>query len=251
MSTPTPTTEPHLRFDGRTRRGRGEVAALPPELERLVPDEFARYRRLVERHAAARRKVAELDAELERVQALDEAEAARAFADDLPLPKAKAGKVEQALDEARRELELAQAAMPAASQALFTAAAPFVEQALAEADRLVEAELEAIPVAIADLRERVAAAGAADAQHGWLVGATNGHAPSFAGGRSRTFRELEDSLRIVERELAAGRDRRAEFAQMRVDELAWREQTAADKAQAERDDATRRAAAEREAAEDS
>ncbi len=79
----------------------------------------------------------------------------------------------------------------------------------------------------------------------------DGHAPSFAGGRSRTFRELEDSLRIVERELAAGRGRRAEFARMRVDELAWREQTEVDREQAERDDATRRAAAEREAAEDS
>lgn len=209
---------------------------LPDALAELVPKaEWKRYEAVVDRHGAATHAVAARRAELAEREQADEAAALEAVEQGKPIPPATTGELEDALDDAERELRAVEAAIPGAVRRLHEAAEPFLEDAARNADARFELELEQVTAALEQARTHLRAANTAAAESEWTHGARVrgggiGAMAAWYGRGSNLLGPAEQKLGMAEHELGEARARRAGREATRRDELEYREQVASDKA---------------------
>lgn len=149
-SPPGPPPRPRLRRPERRPDPSRWATVIPPALAEQVADGEAlrAHRELVARVEAATVKLREL--ETAHAQAVEKDRAAeQAFAEKgRKLPAPLGPDAEQALGQARRELELVERELPASADRLFADAYPHLEDALRELERQLDADDERVEAAV-------------------------------------------------------------------------------------------------------
>jgi hypothetical protein len=170
------TTTPGKPLPRFVRPGRGGgadevVRPIAPTLVRLAAEteQAKRHEALATRYGEARTKLVALGTKLEEARRVDLAEERAAAEAGRKAKPAKAEKVEQELDEARRELEVLAELIEESPVALLAAVVPFLPQADEQARAAVEGALTEAHDALLAARSRFDEAATLAAESGWIA----------------------------------------------------------------------------------
>jgi chromosome segregation ATPase len=199
----TTTGKPLPRFE-RAGRGRGAtevVHAIAPTLLRLASktEEAQRHANLVERFGQARTRLTALSTRLEEARRVDLAEERAAAETGRKRKPEKVPKVEEEIEEQRREVEVLSELIEESARDLLRAVIPY----LAEADKQARAAVEAALVAA---RDALSAAAKQFEQAGALAGESNWIASLMREGKVRPWSSAAKGTSPTPRASAAVRE---------------------------------------------
>lgn len=184
---------------------------LPDGLAELAPRAVReQHEELADRHVRAGADVVELTARLQSARATDEVNAHEAMLAGGKLQSPTAPSVEDALDDARRELAAAAGALPESASRLLAACESSADQALMQAEAEREVMLEVLAEQVDQvLPQLLAELAVKDHEVGWLAELAE-QAPSVAVWRATPSAAAEfNSIKFGLRECAEAVERLA------------------------------------------